>query len=52
MSLSVFRDIFDSIKNADFHSIMVHDTSDVSNKGQAVLCVCWVDENLFPYENF
>ena len=31
MSLSALRDIVESIKNADFHSIMVDETSDVSN---------------------
>ena len=28
------------------------ETSDVSNKELAVFCVCWVDENLFSYEEF
>ena len=31
MSLSVLRDNVESIKNADFHSIMVDETSDVEN---------------------
>ena len=35
-----------------FHSIMVDETSDASNKEQAVFCVRWVDENLFSYEDF
>ena len=52
MSLSVLRDIVESIKNADFHSVMVDEISDVSNKDQAVLCVRWDDENLFSYEDF
>ena len=51
MSLSTLRDIVESIKNADFHSIMVDETSDVSNKEQTVFCVRWVDENLFSYED-
>ena len=28
------------------------ETSGVSNKELAVFCVCWVDENLFSYEEF
>ena len=40
MSLSVLRDIVESIKNPDFHSIMVDETSDVENKD---FCVFWVD---------
>ena len=31
MSLSVLRDNVESIKNADFHSIMVDETSNVEN---------------------
>ena len=52
MSLSVFRDFVESIKNADFHSIMVDETSDISNKEQILFCVLWVDKNLFPYKIF
>ena len=40
MILSILRDIADSAKNSDFHSIMVYETSHVSNKEQAVfLCL-------------
>ena len=52
MNLSVLRDIVESIKKADFHSIMVDESLDVSHKEQASFCACWVDENLFSYENF
>ena len=52
MGLSILRDGVESIKNADFHSIMVDETSDVSNKEQAVFCVRWIDLNLFSYEDF
>ena len=34
------------------HIVVVDETSDVSDKEQAVFCVCWVDENLFSYEKF
>ena len=44
-SLSILCDIVDSSKSTDFHSIMVDETSDVSNKEQAVFCVHWTDEN-------
>ena len=36
MSSSVLRDIVESNKNAEFHIIKVNETSDVSNKEQAV----------------
>ena len=41
MSLSILRIIDESIKNADLYRIMVDETSDVSNKKQAVFCVRW-----------
>ena len=51
-SLSILHDTVESIKNDGFHTIMVDERSDVSNKEQAVLCVRWVDQNLFSYEDF
>ena len=36
MSSSVLRDIVESNKNAEFHIIKVNETSDVSNKEQAI----------------
>ena len=47
MSLSILGDIVEYTKNADFHSIMIDKSSDVSKKEQATFCVDWVDENLF-----
>ena len=47
-SLSILRDIAES----NFHSIMVDETLDVSNKEKAVFCVRWVNENLFTYKDF
>ena len=32
LSLSIFRDVVESIKNVDFHSIMVNETLYVSSK--------------------
>lgn len=52
MSLSILRDIVEAIKNADFHSIMLDESSDVSNKEQAVFCCRWVDDELVPHEDF
>ena len=47
MSLSILSDIVEATKNADFHSIMIDKSSDVSNKEQATFCIDRVDENLF-----
>ena len=47
-----FYDIVESIKNADFYSIIIVGISDASNKEQAVFRVSWVDGNLFTHEEF
>ena len=47
-----FYDIVESIKNANFYSIIIDETSDASNKEQAVFRVFWVDGNLFTQEEF
>ena len=53
MSLSMLRDgLLEATKSSDYHSIMADESSDVSNKEQAVLCVCWVDEDLISHEDF
>ena len=52
LSWSVLHDIVEPIKNAYFHSIMVDEASDVSNKEQAVFCIDWVDENIILYKDF
>ena len=38
MSLQVLRDIGAALHNAEFYSLMVDETTDISNKEQAVLC--------------
>ena len=52
LALSILRDVVESIKEADFFSIMLDESGDVSNKEQAVFCVRWIDDNLIPYEDF
>ena len=47
MSWSIPRDLAKSIKNADFHSIRVDETPDVSNKQQAVYCDYSVMKTVF-----
>ena len=47
-----FYDIIESIKNADFYSIIIVGISDSSNKEQAVFRVYSVDGNLFTHEEF
>ena len=53
MSLSIHHYlVLEAIKSSGYHSVMVNESSDVSNKNQAVFCVCCVDENLISHEDF
>ena len=52
LALTILRDVVESIKAADFFSIVLDESGDVSNKEQAVFCVRWIDENLTSYEDF
>ena len=52
MGLQVLRNIATSLHSAEFYSIMVDETTDVSNKEQAVLCFRWVSDDLIAHEDF
>ena len=52
-SLSILRDVvLEAIKNSDYYSIMVDESSDISNKEQAVFHVRCVDKYLISHEDF
>ena len=52
MALQVLRQVVESIQSAPFLTIMIDETTDVSNKEQVVVCFRWVDNNLEPHEEF
>ena len=52
MGLQVLRDIGAALHNAEFYSLMVDETTDISNKEQAVLCFRWVYDDLIAHEEF
>lgn len=52
MALLVLRQVVESICSAPFLSLMVDETTDVSNREQVVVCFRWVDRNLEPHEEF
>ena len=52
MSLSILQDVVNCIKNSDFFSILVDESSDVSNREQVVFFVRLVDEDLHFHEDF
>ena len=52
MALQVLRQVIKSISSGPFLSLMVDETTDISNKEQLVVCIRWVDKGLQPHEEF
>ena len=52
MSHSVLRQIAASLQSTTFLTIVVDETTDVSNKERVVVCFRWVDSNLEAHEEF
>ncbi len=52
MALQVLRQVVESIHSAPFLTLMIDETTDVSNIEQVVICFRWVDSNLESHEEF
>ena len=52
MAVQVLRDVAASIQSAQFYTLMVDETTDVSNKQQVVFCLRWMDKSLEAHEEF
>ena len=52
MGLQVLRDMGTALHNAELCSLMVDQTTDISNKEQAVRCFRWVSGDLIVHEEF
>ena len=52
MALSILRPIVATLHSAPFCSLMVDETTDISNKEQVVICIRWVDNDFEPHEEF
>ena len=52
MALHVLRDVISQIQKAPFFSIMVNETTDISNKEQVVICCRRVDVSFKAHEEF
>ena len=52
MAISILRHVGTSIKTSGWYTIMTDECSDVSNKGQFVICIRWIDlEQLCEHED-
>ena len=45
MAFLVLREISDAIQESCFYSIMCDECTDVSNKEQVVICICWISNS-------
>ena len=52
MSQIVSREIAAELQSVPFLTVMVDETTDVSNKEQVVICFRWVDKKLEAHEEF
>jgi len=52
MAFRILRDVSSAIRSSKFCTIMVDETTDISNKEQVVLCLRWVDAGLEAHEDF
>ena len=52
MALCVLRNIAENLQKSMFFTVMVDETTDVSNVEQVVICLRWVDENFEVQEEF
>ena len=52
MALQVLRQVIESISSSSLLSLMINETTDISNKEQLVVCIRWVDKNLQPHKDF
>ena len=52
MSEELLHGIISEIKEAQYFTVMVDETADVSNKEELVICIRWVDSKLIAHEEF
>ena len=52
MALRVLREIAGSLQSAFFVTVMVDETTDVSNMEQVVICLGWVGETFEVHKDF
>ena len=52
MALQVLRQVIESMSSSLLLSLMVDETTDVSNKEQLVVCIQWINNSLQAHEEF
>ena len=52
ITLHMLRQIIKSLEQTPFITLMVDETTDISNKEQVVFCLRWVDHEFEVHEEF
>ena len=52
MANSITRNIVNKIREAKYFSLMADEVTNVSNREQMIVCMCWIDGKLEPHEDF
>ena len=52
MALQVLRKVADLIRSQSYFTMMVDETTDMSNCEQVVICLRWIDDDFQVHEDF
>ena len=52
MALTLLRTIAAGIHESPYFTVMIDETTDITNKEQCTVCIRWVDKNLEVFEDF
>ena len=52
MALQILREIAENLQSTPFYTLMVDETTDISNREQVVLCLRWVDDSFEVHKEF
>ncbi len=52
MALSVIRKVSENLHKSPFLSVMIDETTDVTNQEQVTLVIRWINDNFEVYEEF
>ena len=52
LALGILKELSSRIPSSEFYTVMADESADVSNEEQVVVCVRWIDDELFAHEDF
>ena len=52
LALGILKELSSRILSSEFYTVMADESADLSNEEQVVICIRWIDEELFAHEDF